>query len=127
VDTTQAVLSQKGFKLFLFIRELTSTRPDWAKEFGVIWAYAKAKNIPVYFITGDFETVQQWLRYLGVDHEGRLLKCDATAVKTAARTNPTLYLIKRSTILQKWSYSDFDQAILELNALPEQTLAASTP
>jgi len=49
-----------------------------------------------------------------------VLKCDATAIKTAARANPTLYIIKSGTILQKWSYADFGAAIPALNELPEQ-------
>ena len=38
------------------------------------------------------------------------LRCDATAIKTAARTNPTLYLVKKGTIIRKWGFADFDQA-----------------
>ena len=45
------------------------------------------------------------------------LRCDATAIKTAARANPALFLIKKGTILNKWSYADFDQALLIVNNL----------
>ena len=48
------------------------------------------------------------------------LKCDGTAIKTAARSNPTLYLIKGGTILRKWSYADFKNAIPAVNELPTQ-------
>jgi hypothetical protein len=46
-----------------------------------------------------------------------LLRCDATAIKTAARTNPALFLIKNGTVLNKWSYADFDKALREISAL----------
>jgi hypothetical protein len=46
--------------------------------------------------------------------------CDATAVKTAARANPTLYLLKKGTILDKWSYANFETAIPFLAELPLQ-------
>ena len=36
--------------------------------------------------------------------------CDATAIKTAARADPTLYLLKKGTILNKWSYADLESA-----------------
>ena len=49
-----------------------------------------------------------------------MLKCDATAIKTAARANPTLYLLKRGTVLNKWSYADLDAALPVVNELPEQ-------
>ncbi len=34
------------------------------------------------------------------------LACDAVAIKTAARANPTLLLVKNGTILGKWAYTD---------------------
>jgi uncharacterized membrane protein YphA (DoxX/SURF4 family) len=120
-DTTMDVLNQKGYKLFMFIRELTDRRPAWDKEFGVIITYAKAKNIPVFYVTSDYDAVYSWLKELGLNPDGTVLKSDATAIKTAARTNPTLYLVKKSTILQKWSHADFDQAILDMNTLPDQS------
>ena len=49
-----------------------------------------------------------------------ILKCDATAIKTAARANPTLYLLKHGTILNKWSAAEFENAILEISSLPVQ-------
>jgi hypothetical protein len=46
------------------------------------------------------------------------LLCDATAIKTAARANPTLYLVKNGVILDKWSYADFDRALITVQQLP---------
>jgi hypothetical protein len=45
------------------------------------------------------------------------LRCDATTIKTAARTDPALFLIKKGTILNKWSYADFDKALPVVNNL----------
>jgi hypothetical protein len=45
------------------------------------------------------------------------LRSDVTAIKTAARTNPTLYLVKQGTIINKWGVADFELALLELNKL----------
>jgi hypothetical protein len=55
-----------------------------------------------------------------------LLKCDATAIKTAARSQekPTIYLLKGATILNKWSYADYDAAV---PAIAELTNASSNP
>ncbi|MBS1934956.1 MAG: hypothetical protein JST96_13220, partial [Bacteroidetes bacterium] len=47
-----------------------------------------------------------------------ILQCDATAIKTAARVNPTMYLLKKGTIINKWSYAEFEEAIVGLNELP---------
>ncbi|RYE12587.1 MAG: DoxX family protein, partial [Sphingobacteriales bacterium] len=46
------------------------------------------------------------------------LLCDATAIKTAARANPTLYLLKEGVIVDKWSYADLDRAFKAVQQLP---------
>ena len=46
------------------------------------------------------------------------LRCDATAIKTAARANPALFLVKKGTIINKWSYADLENALLVINHLP---------
>jgi hypothetical protein len=40
-----------------------------------------------------------------------VLRCDATAIKTAARANPTLIEVTNGTIQQKWAFADFDKAL----------------
>ena len=40
----------------------------------------------------------------------RFFECDFTAIRTAARTNPCLYLLKQGTVINKWSYKKISQA-----------------
>ena len=120
-DTTQAVLEEDGFKLFLFTKQLDEYPVPWVKEFSLIYTMAKAKHIPLYFITGNYDNVVDWTRKAGISDGVSILKCDATAIKTAARANPTLYLLKKGTILQKWSYADFELALPSINELPAAT------
>jgi hypothetical protein len=119
-DTTDAVLGAKGFKLFVFMQEVTDYHPAYNKDLSVILTMAKAKQIPVFFITGEYENMTSWVRQQGLADQVTILKCDGTAIKTAARANPTLYLIKGGTILRKWSYADFQNAIPPVNELPIQ-------
>jgi uncharacterized membrane protein YphA (DoxX/SURF4 family) len=119
-DTTQAVLEAKGFKLFLFMKEVLDEHPDWNKTFSVVLTMAKSKHIPVVFITGDYDHMLSWVEKQGLTADVTVLKCDATAIKTAARANPTLYLVKGGTIAGKWSYADFDRALPAVNELQEQ-------
>jgi len=123
-DTTQAVLEAKGFKLFLFEKEVLDEHPDWNKAFSVLLTMAKSKHLPVYFITGDYDHLSSLVQQQGIAADVTVLKCDATAIKTAARANPTLYLIKGGTVLKKWSYADFDRALPSVNELPDQVNAA---
>ncbi|HVU57542.1 MAG TPA: BT_3928 family protein [Puia sp.] len=120
-DTTQAVLDQDGFKLFFFTKELDEYPAPWVREFSLIYTMARAKNIPLYFITGNYDNVADWTRKAGIRDGVIILKCDATAIKTAARANPTLYLLKKGTILKKWSYADLGLALPNINELPGAT------
>lgn len=118
-DTTQAVLEAKGYKLFLFMKEVDEAHAT-GKEWAVILTMARSKRIPVFFITGDYDNLMVRVGQQGVPGDVTVLKCDATAIKTAARANPTLYLLKKSTILGKWSYADFGRALPAVNELPNQ-------
>jgi uncharacterized membrane protein YphA (DoxX/SURF4 family) len=119
-DTTQDVLGKKGYAIFVFAKEMPDVNPTWNKEFNVILTFAKLKNIPVYFITSNADEVQAYLEKNNFQDIIRILKCDATAIKTAARANPTLYLLKKGTILNKWSYANFENAIESLNEIKSQ-------
>ena len=119
-DSTQEILEQKGYKIFLFVKELPEANPSWNKEFNVIFTFAKSKHIPVYFITSNADQLQLFVEKNALGNDAMILKCDATAIKTAARVNPTLYLLKKGTILEKWSDADFEKAIIGLNELQAQ-------
>jgi len=119
-DTTQDVLTSKGYKLFLFLKELQDESPSWNKAFSVILTMSRSKKIPLFIITADYDNVEPWTARQGIAAYVTVLKCDATAIKTAARANPTLYLLKRGTVLNKWSYADLDAALPVVNELPEQ-------
>lgn len=119
-DTTQDVLTSKGYKLFLFLKELQDESPSWNKGFSVILTMSRSKKIPLFIITADYDNVEPWTARQGIAAYVTVLKCDATAIKTAARANPTLYLLKRGTVLNKWSYADLDAAFPVVNELPEQ-------
>jgi uncharacterized membrane protein YphA (DoxX/SURF4 family) len=119
-DSTQELLEKKGFKLLLFMKEAVAYPADWNAAFSVLFTMAKSKGVPVFFVTGEYENVVAWTEKAGIAHDVTVLKCDATAIKTAARANPTLYLLKGGTILKKWSYADFDAALPAVNELPAQ-------
>lgn len=110
-DTTQDVLMSKGYKLFVFCREAPAGNPYWVRAFGIILTMAKSKKLPLILITGDYDGVVDWVGRQGIAGDVTILKCDATAIKTAARADAVLYLIKGSDILKKWSYADFDKAL----------------
>ena len=117
-DTTQALLEKKGYKLFVFMKDKDYVPPS--RE-GVVALTLMAESVPVYVVTGDYDGLSDWWRRIGMDSTVTLLKCDATAIKTAARSldKPTIYLLKNATILNKWSYADYSAALPAIAELPK--------
>jgi uncharacterized membrane protein YphA (DoxX/SURF4 family) len=116
-DTTQDLLTAKGYSIFLFVKEMPDLNPAWSKEFNLIITFCKLKKIPVYFITADADNVSAYVEKNALQNTIGILKCDATAIKTAARVNPTMYLIRNGVILNKWSYADFENAIVSFSEI----------
>ena len=115
IDTTQALLSEPGYQLFLFIKN-DYERGEWTDVLNIVMKQAAEKNIDGFLVT-NIPIDELRNDPPKVFLEFTPLRCDATAIKTAARTNPTLYLIKMGTIVQKWGYADFEQTIRFINKL----------
>lgn len=120
IDSTQEVLQQKGYKILLFAKELPVTNPSWNKEFSLILAIAKSKQVPVYLATANTDEATNYVEKNNLQNQMQVFGCDVVAIKTAARANPTLYLLKNSVILDKWSGADFENAIPAMGPLPVQ-------
>ncbi len=116
-DTTQDLLTRKGYSIFIFAKEMPDLNPSWNKEFNLIITFCKLKNIPVYMITSSADQVVAFLEKNALQNTIGVLKCDATAIKTAARANPTMYLIRNGVIINKWSYADFENAIIAFSEI----------
>lgn len=114
-DTTAALLNEENYQLFLFLKNDYKKR-DWADILGIVMKQAEQRNIAGFLVTNiQIDALRN--DPPPVFLEFTPLLCDATAIKTAARTNPTLYLVKKGTIIQKWGYADFEQAIRFINNL----------
>jgi len=114
VDSTDVVLSQ-SFCLLLFCENFSTPVKDWQKDFERLRQSAAEKNIPIYIVTASVNEAKSALGNTSMN-DIQLFECDFTAVRTAARTNPCLYLLKRGTVVKKWSYRRIKNA---LNYLPE--------
>src|SRR5581483_8160272 len=116
-DTTQALLNEDKYQLYLFLKNGYTTSGEWPGLLGMIMKSAEKKHIEGFMVTNvPIETLRQHAPQ--VFYTFTPLRCVATAIKTAARTNPALFLIKKGTILNKWSYADLEQALLVVNNLP---------
>jgi uncharacterized membrane protein YphA (DoxX/SURF4 family) len=119
-DSTLQILGRPGFQLMLISRNFPQANPRWNKPFLLLYTLAKSKNIPVILVSSNRPEAFSYLAANALEKHIHLFGCDATAVKTAARADPTLYLLKKGTILNKWSYANLDLAVPVLAGLPVQ-------
>jgi uncharacterized membrane protein YphA (DoxX/SURF4 family) len=121
-DSTLQILGKAGYQLMLISRNFPQTNPHWNKDFLLIYTLAKSKNIPVILVSSNRPEASSFLANNALKKDVSLFGCDATAVKTAARADPTLYILKKGTILNKWSYADLELAVPILAGLQVQKL-----
>jgi uncharacterized membrane protein YphA (DoxX/SURF4 family) len=119
-DSTYQIFDRPGGLVMLISRSFPQINPHWNKAFMLLYTLAKSKNIPVILVTSNKAEAGAWLKANNLNIP--VFGCDATAVKTAARTDPTLYLLKKGIILDKWSYANLELAIPFLAELPLQKM-----
>ena len=114
IDSTAIILSMP-YSILLFEQEASSPSADWIKKLEEIQKKAAGKNIPLFIVTKSIEEFNKKRPTVLP-----LLQCDFTAIRTAARVNPTLYLLKKGTVEGKWSYADLGEASKTVSAIPMQ-------
>ena len=113
IDSTEIIL-QHPSTILAFIENFSVPVSKWKNDFEMIYSIAKSKNIPVYVVTGNMNEARDQFASTGFA-DIPILKCDYTAIRTAARTSPCLYLLKAGTIDGKWSHKTMEglQKVLE--------------
>jgi uncharacterized membrane protein YphA (DoxX/SURF4 family) len=116
-DSTVAILEQKGYALLLFVKDQMNNSYDRNEnaQLRAVMGYAKNNKFPFYIITNAREVINEFAT--ATKNSATTFMCDAVAIKTAARANPTLYLIKDGTIQNKWAYADIGKAYEQLNKM----------
>ncbi len=108
-DSTTVVLDQPE-ALILFLPDFSVSMKDWAPAFTGIWNKATGKGVPVYVIASSKETAKVEFApfaFAGV----QVFSCDNTTIRTAARTNPCLYLLRKGTVIAKEGHHRFDRIL----------------
>lgn len=115
-DSTSVVLSQP-YAVLLFCEDFSTPFSAWKNDFAELYQTARSKNIPVYAITNRFdEAIDNFASTPFKDIQ--VFKCDFTAIRTAARTNPTIYLLKEGFILNKQSDKKMGEITTQVASLP---------
>jgi uncharacterized membrane protein YphA (DoxX/SURF4 family) len=109
-DSTQIILNQP--KAILVFAQNEDNKDQWLKEFGQVVQEAQRKMIPVYFATSVPEKMAKTFSENGINVQ--IFACDFTVIRTAARVNPTLYILEKGTIAGKYGYRNFSEADKEI-------------
>ncbi|OLY92714.1 hypothetical protein SAMN05444008_102128 [Cnuella takakiae] len=111
-DSTQAIL-QLPKVLLVLSENLNKANNGWFEELKALHHQASQQKIPLMVITAASLTNTRSL----LDSQGfaniPLFSLDFTAIRTAARTMPTVLYLEQGTIKGKYSYRQMEQAILK--------------
>jgi len=108
-DVTEAVLSQPGAYYLFFLQNMNEGSNRWSTVFSNLYQKAKQQGKPIYIVTSDKEKVNDFFNVKN-SYNLPVLTSDATAIKTAARANPTLFVMKGPVVQDKFSWADIDKA-----------------
>jgi hypothetical protein len=111
-DSTQIILAEPRV-LLVFSQNLHSA--EWINEMGKAVAAAKAQNIPVYMATPSLPDAMALFQKNNVSG-AQFFNCDFTVVRTAARTDPTLFILHNGTIQNKYSSNQFGDVVKDLSS-----------
>ncbi len=109
-DVTEVILGQKGNYYLFFLKDMENNAERWTNAFSNLLKKAKEQHKPIYIVTAERAAANHFFNEIN-KYNVAILTCDATAIKTAARANPTLYLMKESVVKGKWSWADLADAI----------------
>lgn len=105
VDVTDSILASTGNYYLLFMKELPSDNAKWAQKLKTFTDMQVGKE-PVYIITSQRLAVLQFIKTYSVTVNG-VYTTDGTAIKTAARVNPTIFYMHGPVVEEKQSWLDF--------------------
>jgi len=103
-DTTQAIFNQRNRYILVFVKDFTDAS-EWKNEkFTTVLDELRIRNVDFLFVTADADGAKKWF-----NNWSRILKCDVTVIKTAARVTPTFFVMQGANVLGKYSYADADE------------------
>ena len=114
-DITSKVLENPGYTFLLIAPHLENAARNDFGEIDDIYEFAQQQQYPFYCLTasGD-EGISQWTEETGAEYP--FCHTDDTTLRTIIRSNPGLVMLKKGTIVAKWSHNQLPN-IPTLNTL----------
>lgn len=112
-DITDSILNRSGYSFILVSPRLEDADDSNFGDIDRIHEYCKEHDYPFYALTASTDkAVRHWRDITGAEYNFYIT--DETTLKTIIRSNPGLLLIKKGTVIGKWSH----------NTLPELELSS---
>lgn len=109
-DSTEMMLSLDADYYMFYVKDIKETNKEWLDRFKKLYALHNETHKPLLIVTIEPERADQ---FFNVENLFNLpvFSLDATAFKTAARTNPELYLMHGPVVRKKWGSASFQNAL----------------
>lgn len=112
-DTTNSILNDPQDQLILFAKTIENNNAKWIKDMAEL---AKVLGKAGFFVvTSDAENMTAILKQNNIDLQ--VMKGDLVSIKTAARTNPTLFHLRQGQILAKYGRKDIHLFLKRINEI----------
>ena len=115
VDTTIAVLNEGFYYVMVFVNDFTDKEEWLNKDFDSLNNVLASKRLPLFVVTSRKDEA---IKLLGNKKNVTILTCDGTVIKTAARVNPTYFVMQMANIKGKYSYVNVEDVIKMVSAAP---------
>ena len=99
-DTTEAILSDPNYLVLYYVNPTPGNARLIDENFLNV---VHGKGIASFFVTTSRESFDS-------TKQNAVLTCDGTVFRIAARVNPTIYLLKQGTVVNKWPLKKIGEA-----------------
>ena len=111
-DTTEAILSTEN-ALLVFTQQASELTTQYQKEWNRLYQLAVEKKISIVLITNR---VEEWGHPLQSRYAlAKLVSCDRTPIRTAARVDPTLYYLEKGRVIGKQALVDQEKLLKQIH------------
>jgi uncharacterized membrane protein YphA (DoxX/SURF4 family) len=109
-DSTETILNQPAYYLF-FIKNIQEAGVEkWQSIFTDLVKKARQQQIPIYVVTSDTKNATVFFNQAN-SYNLPVFTTDGIAIKTAARANPTLFVMKGPVVQEKYSWADLNELL----------------
>lgn len=110
-DFTEYLLNEPGYNFLLFVKDVQTASLQNMEHIQHILEQSLKGNMGFYILSASSQEATEEFVKANKLEAATVYSIDATACKTALRTNPGLMLIKAGDVKGKWSYKDYPSSI----------------